>query len=413
MSDFAETNPMQKKTQLAAPTEDKIEVIDLEAQEESTAVDDAEETKIDPNAPVNIPNGGKINFWDLQDLAEVYEAKITAWKEANEEAVEKEKETMFLKSTHLILYKWQDYLSIPTDLSGNILFGIRKQREDGTFDNNRVLFVFHDWDSLFTVALGYMVVLAELAILFAIVTELLSPCKSIGDSVSAIPVALCTMYAASVASDNAMRFFPFEMTCQDPANYCALVEARLVQKLKPIPFAFETTGIFEKDLDELVKSNPEEAKVIQIGVAQDKFQSLVTWCMTCALQLSNLLLLTTVAIVMGTSDSILSLIQNFVSVEIVVHIHEFIPRALRLKDHSPDKFNCSYVEQVALLERMELLRVWYPSAEENSEEKESNERIHTNANVTHRKVFIAFFLYTWFIFTIVAGACATSSSSTA
>jgi hypothetical protein len=59
------------------------------------------------------------------------------------------------------------------------------------------------------------------------------------------------------------------------------------------------------------------------------------------LQLSNALLLLVVAYVMGTAASYTDLISKFISVEIVIHIHELVPRVLRMQDHSPNLYNKS------------------------------------------------------------------------
>jgi len=260
-------------------------------------------------------------------------------------------ESTFLDSSHLILYKWHDYMSIPQRHAfANILYGARKKDKDGRFleeDNHcRFLFVFHDAQSLFIMGLSYLVVFGEISILFAIVSELLDEnCHNDAISkgtITLVPLVLCTLYAASVASEAFFRFTPFELTGQSLESYCAIADILVKLGKRYIPYHINFTFMFREDLNRIAEADPSRREAIRKVLIESSLRDSTTFILTIALQFANFLLLTTVAIVMGTSQTLLQLIQNFVSVEIVVHIHEFIPKALRLRDLSPQSFNSSF-----------------------------------------------------------------------
>eukprot|EP01033_Poteriospumella_lacustris_P007909 gene7910-5685_t len=258
---------------------------------------------------VLIPNGGNISFFDYLRLAETYDVKIRrlCGKLSNPE---RDEDDEFLESTHLILYKWHDYFSLPKRFNANFLYGEQATLADGTFDpndNNRTLLGFRNPDCLFVVILAYIVLIAELGVLIGVVYDLLYDCSSSeSKQITSLAVQLCTLYAATVASNAFFRFLPFEITGQKPAGYCALVEA-----------------------------------------------------------------------------------ANFVSVEIVVHIHEFIPRAMRIVDRSPGAFNASFVDWYKELERVNLLSEVYP---------QTTRRIRRAPDSVYRRVFLFFCLYTLLAF---------------
>ena len=278
-----------------------------------------------------------------KNMKEKIDAACKDWDEGDDES-------KFLDSSHLILYKWHDYMSIPQRHPfANILYGSREKDKEGRFiveDNHcRFLFVFHDSQSLFVMGLSYLVVFGEISILVAIVLELLNQnCNSDipKGTITLVPLILCTLYASSVASASFFRFTPFELTGQSLESYCAIADILVKLGKTWIPYHINFNLMFREDLNRIAEADPSRREAINKALLESGLRDTSTFLLTIALQFANFLLLTTVAIVMGTSQDLLSLIQNFVSVEIVVHIHEFIPKALRLRDQSPHSFNSSF-----------------------------------------------------------------------
>lgn len=348
MSEAIEINPIVQK-QLENKTDyykDDIEVA-IEGERATLA---PRSSFVNNDGEIIFPNNGNITFLEYLRLAEAYELKIRrqCGKLANPE---RDEDDEFLESTHLILYKWHDYFSFPKKFGSKWLFGAQKKFENGEYDpedNDRFLFGFRDADAFFIVFLSYVILFAELAILIGIVNELVgSGCSSRqSQDVTSLSVQLCTLYAASVASNSYFRFFPFEVTGQTPAGFCVLTQASLLRGETKIPTYFNSLSIFQKDIEKVGKdkTDAEAQSLILLYAAENVINDLIVFATTLALQVCNGLLLTTVAIVMATSPDLLSLIQNFVSVEIVVHIHEFVPKALRIVDRSPNRFNASYVD---------------------------------------------------------------------
>ena len=68
------------------------------------------------------------------------------------------------------------------------------------------------------------------------------------------------------------------------------------------------------------------------------------------LQLLNFLLFLTICGILGTASDYTSLVTQFVSIETITHVHEIIPRAMRMKDKSPQLYNMSGVDLEEALE---------------------------------------------------------------
>jgi len=98
---------------------------------------------------------------------------------------------------------------------------------------------------------------------------------------------------------------------------------------------------------------------------EEKIQSIVDFGLlgaavvpTVFLVINNLMLVITIGIIMGRSTDTIALVQNFISIEILVHVHEMIPEVLRLKDRSPEKFNKNW-RQVFYISILLLYYIWY------------------------------------------------------
>lgn len=381
------------------------EEVDIE--EDRKSMVPTRDSCLNQEGDILIPNKGNISFLEYLRLAELYDAQIhkRCRKLAGSSEESDKNENKFLESSHLILFKWKDYFNIPKKFDSNFIYGKQRKLENGEYDpldNSRTLFGFRDIDSFFVVALAYIVLFAELAILMGVVYDLVGEgCDGKQSAqVISLTIELCTFYAASVASHSYFRFCPFETTGQTPAGYCVLAEAALLRGEKKVPSYFNNIVIFGKDIEQLLsnkeKIDRETKSLLLRFTAETILNDLFIFGTAVALQLCNFLLLTTVAMVMATSPDLLTLIQNFVSVEIVVHIHEFIPTALRIEDRSPDKFNVSYVDWYKELERVGLLSDRYPQTEK---------RIRKVPDTFYRLIFIFFGIYTFIVYSVTSTVC--------
>lgn len=289
---------------------------------------------------------GNVSYDKFLKLSKNFKKKID---DACRDWVDDDDEKSFLTSSHLILYKWHDYMSVPIRHPfANILWGARAKDNDGNYiedDNNRFLFLFHDSHSFFIMGVAYIVIFGEISILIAIVSRLFSDNCNHGlpkGTVTLVPLILCTLYASSVAAEAFFRFTPFELTGQSMESYCAIADILLATGKATVPRHINFLKMFSADLNRIAIEQPERREQVNKILVEAALRDSSTFILSIALQFANILLLTTVAIVMGTSHDLLTLISNFISVEIVVHIHEFVPKALRLKDLSPQSFNSSY-----------------------------------------------------------------------
>jgi len=128
---------------------------------------------------------------------------------------------VYLTSTHHILFKLSDYMSLPRKVSCNIsgvasiLFGNRKCDEKGHFrsdDHSRFLVVFHNIASAYLVFCAVMIFLAQFLAVWTLLKEAyLTNIESCTDSVSVYPILLCIMYSAAAALDDLLNILPFEI----------------------------------------------------------------------------------------------------------------------------------------------------------------------------------------------------------
>jgi hypothetical protein len=290
---------------------------------------------------------GNVSYDRFVKLSNRIKARID---EACADWDDNDEDKTFLTSSHMVLYKWHDYISIPEyHPFANRLWGAREMDQDGRFlpqDNHcRFLFIFHDFSSFYIMGLSYIVIFGEISMLIAIVSQLIEKnCNHAlpKGTVTMVPLILCTLYASSVAAEAFFQFTPFELTGQTKESYCAIADILVALGKKTIPRYINFNKMFSEDLQRIAREDPSRKDAVNQILLQAALRDSSTIILTIALQAANILLLTTVAIVMGTSHSVLNLVQNFISVEIIVHIHEFVPKALRLRDLSPHSFNSSF-----------------------------------------------------------------------
>jgi hypothetical protein len=84
---------------------------------------------------------------------------------------------------------------------------------------------------------------------------------------------------------------------------------------------------------------------------QEKLQSIIDFGLLCSavvptifLVVNNFYLVIIIGTIMGGSPDILTLVQNFISVEILLHAPEMIAKIMKVRDRSPDRFNKSWRE---------------------------------------------------------------------
>jgi hypothetical protein len=295
----------------------------------------------------DVLSNGNVSYDRFVKLSNRIKSKID---EACRDWDDNDDDKTFLKSSHMVLYKWHDYASIPIyHPFANRIWGAREKDQEGRFlpeDNYcRFLFIFHDFSSFYIMGLSYIVIFGEISMLIAIVSQLIEDnCNHAlpHGTVTLVPLILCTLYASSVAAESFFQFTPFELTGQTKESYCAIADILVALGKKSIPRYINFNKMFSEDLKRIAEQDPSRKDAVNEILLQAALRDSSTFILTIALQAANVLLLTTVAIVMGTSHSVLSLVQNFVSVEIIVHIHEFVPKALRLRDLSPHAFNSSF-----------------------------------------------------------------------
>ena len=302
------------------------------------------ETSIDRSvSTASINSRGKISYDEFLKQWGRFKAELD---HVCKDWVDDEDEKTFLKSSHMILYKWHDYMSVPLKHPfAKILCGKRLVDKDGNDNQHRFMLVFHDLSSLFVMGLSYILLFGEISMLIAIVSQLVHQNCHHDEpkgTVTLVPLILCALYASSVASDRFFQFTPFELTGQSMESYCAIANILVANGHKYIPRHVNFYHMFGADLQRIAAENPSRREAVNKVLLESTLRDSSTFILTIALQFANVLLLTTVAIVMGTSRHVLDLVQNFISVEIVVHIHEFIPKALRLVDQSPQSFNSSF-----------------------------------------------------------------------
>ena len=114
------------------------------------------------NSVTDVLGEGNVSYDKFLMLSKTIKKRID---HACKDWVDDDDEKTFLTSSHLILYKWHDYMSVPIRHPfANIIWGARSKDNEGNYiedDNNRFLFLFHDSNSLFIMGVSYIVIFAS------------------------------------------------------------------------------------------------------------------------------------------------------------------------------------------------------------------------------------------------------------
>lgn len=267
-------------------------------------------------------------------------ATIAARLARLDEKEKRDEDDIYLTSTHQILFKLSDYASLPgrlpsCDFSGflSIIIGNRKCGRKGHFiadDHSRFLFVFHNAASAYLVFCAVIIFLAQFVAVFALLKEAHeTEITSCSDSVSVYPILLCILYSAAAALDDLLSCVPFEIVGISRLEYCFKITKANMQGKQGRFF------YWSKTIGRLWKSGTPEEKFKHLF---DFYELLSAVGPSFFLLINNLQLVITIGIIMAISTDMLSLVQNFIAVEILVHVHEMIPPLMRLQDRSPHRF---------------------------------------------------------------------------
>lgn len=276
--------------------------------------------------------------WSVKQFADEVNTNANEMKEHY-------KEIELLKSSHMVLLKLDGYMSmkIPSDVP--ILFGGKERDIHGKFKDDgkdgRFLLFFYDMKACFVVALSLVVLFGELSIISAIVQDLIEENCGVdanGPNTSGYALLLCSMYAAHVANERFGGILPIEI---HELSFPALVALRKMRdedlkkgldnnKAHSTYYKMKFNEDEQKEIAELVKPN-------DVTFSNGN----IVYFMLCFLEIINFYLLYSVSLLMATSGSTLSLIQNFISVEIVIQFHEIVPLAFNIVDPFPSRYNVS------------------------------------------------------------------------
>jgi len=253
-----------------------------------------------------------------------------------------------LKSSSKVLFKLSDYVSLPRKFACNfqgflsLLLGSRRQDKDGKYlagDHSRFLFIFHSPRAFFIVSLALTVLIAQyLTVAFIVMNSTVQfpPCDYNPEN-SQAAVALCVIYAAYVATQDFNEHFPFELVGKNKEDYCRIINAKV--RIGVIP----SSTYWLETIMKFIKI-PFESKSIQETNKRAKdFYELMT-CIVCfSMMLSmNALLLSALALSIAYASTTVNQLQNFVAIEIVMHIDEVIPKIFRIEDISPERYSKSW-----------------------------------------------------------------------
>ena len=319
-------------------------------------------------------------FYKLTDdqLKETIKHRIEQMDAGGDELEESEAKD-FLKSTHYILFKITDYMSIPSvrlsdcsctgvvDLFVSLMFGARQRDEKGRYDEkdqSRFLLLFHDPSCLYMVMCSLFVFTAQ----FLSINSILNSCWSKilecsddkdddcspnrlchdSEGASNFSVLLCILYAASQSVDDLLICIPFEIVGVSKEEYCFWVHQKISHGERPRP------TYWWKTIRNFLNPNPEQ-----------KLQDIKNFIELCfavvpsfLLIISNLYLVMCIAFIMATSSTTLDLVQNFIAVEILVQAHTIIARLMRIRDRSPTRFTKHWRWTLHELEKVKAVPIY-------------------------------------------------------
>ncbi len=261
-------------------------------------------------------------------------------------------------SIYQVFFKLKYYIAfnIPPNNPWLLLFGNSKDHVD-----QRFLLFFYDYESFFTVTLAVLVMFAHISFLYSIIKEVSKNCIANSTADLYFAVLLCTFYAANVATDSFMSYLPFEvfgLTRKELVEYWSskieLAGGDRPAESRSSTSSFANSMLLQRlgrdiPLSRLTDENFKHLSLQgKIGVNVEIFKSSVStgfiWGVIGTILLSNIALLVSVGIILGTNDTYVGVVQNFIAVEIVTYVHELVPKALQIFDVDPDYCSSSWFQ---------------------------------------------------------------------
>ena len=301
--------------------------------------------------------------------------KLKQMEDEDESLIDREADAL-LPDSHHILFKMSDYVSIPKKMNSSTIMsqiiGGRLIDKDGNYmkgDEGRFLLIFHD-------VYSFVLIFMALMILFAQYQLLQNLYKASGTHIcdndlyfntsnpSWEVVFLCVIYAAGQATEDFFVVVPYEIIGKNVESYCIYVHER-VRKRLPVgrTFWFEAFRRFltrksseGKDKDSIYEGD------VEVHIAS-RFRVLADLIVAVAVFFANVSMVILTVLVMGYqiaySSGTVDMIQNFIAVEIILHVNEVIPRMFWIRDLSPYRFRKSLFEVLHQLEEINAIPRYY------------------------------------------------------
>jgi hypothetical protein len=322
-----------------------------------------------------------------------------------------------LKSTHLIFFKIRDYVDF-------------SPMSEMHFRFKRFLFIFKNVEAFFDFSLASVILISQIVILANIFEESKQACGTKEPARNLwMGAILCSLYAASVATELFLQALPYEIIGTTPEKAQKLIEWINMKQQVDIENNNGMNAInnnnndaannWEYDgIDIDIITSPSllltyyDSSQININNIKNLSNKAYVYATTATsylylvvisslLQLSNILLLLVIGLMLGNSLTFTDLITKFISIEIVIHIHEIIPQVLKIRDKSPHSFNKSGIDLELDLENKGILKYGriVPAKDNKKEIYRTSAKYHKNI------IFWCFFIFVYVIFLIVLYSC--------
>lgn len=165
------------------------------------------------------------------------------------------------------------------------------------------------------------------------------------------PILLCILYAGSAAVEDLFSIcLPFEMIGISKEEYCLIVHKSLAVGKKPSR-TFWLKSIFRV----ISPTNVLEEKLRHLFEFYEFFTGVGVSIMLTA---NNAMFVVVIGVLMGYSTDLLSLVQNFIAVEVLIKTHEYIARIMRIKDRSPWRFNKNWRQVIHEMENAKAIPIY-------------------------------------------------------
>ena len=265
------------------------------------------------------------------------------------EDYEAKRKARLLPSSHMVFYKISDYMSIPKnstcDFQGlmQVVVGGRKQDRHGYFiaeDQSRFLIVFNDFNSFFILSVSILIFFCQYLVivqLFWDSSATMNDDEGESSPISLFAIILCIVYAAYIAASDFANFFPFELVGKSQYEFCRIVHKYVEDGKKP-PLTFWVDALVRFIKVPVETSSLEEA----YSRAETFWNVAVSVVCTLSFTSQNIFLAIVLGLTIKNANTTIEMIQNFVSLEIIVHVHETIPLIFGFIDLSPERFKKSW-----------------------------------------------------------------------